>query len=513
MSDSPRSFPKEPVIERETEVDEELDALEGYVLNASLYKDGATRLKKTHDGSTVLIPQPSESPDDPLNWNAEKKFYTLAVIAFVAFLPDYTAGTGIVTVIPQSIEWDMQQYAVQHAVVGNIFTLGVSGIFTIVLSNYFGRLPVLLVFQCIALGTTAWAAAATSFTSFMTARVFMGFFASAAQGGGLLWIKDLFFFHEHPRQINAIEFPIILSPYLGPLITAFVTNGTGNWRWSFWICTILWAVGFLLILTLDETLYNRNIPPHEQVPRKSRWLRVLGIEQAKGLSQRSFTQSVVGPLVALTKVPVLLIVIYYFLNFAWVISVNTTISLWLTNFYGFTLKGLGFFYFFGITGVTIGWFVGHWLHDAVGYYYSRRHAGRIEPEARLIITYPATLLMAVSLLILGFAVQDHWHYMVLAVFAATQCVGIMVATTAVNAYLLDCYPEASGEVSAWVAIGRIWGGFMASYIQLPWVAEIGAAKVLGIQCAITAAAASVIVILQVYGKRIRTAQGRIVKKH
>ncbi|KAI9691534.1 MAG: hypothetical protein M1822_007605 [Bathelium mastoideum] len=513
MSDSPRSFPKELIVERDVEVDEETDALEGYVLDASLYRDGAARLKKTTDGSTVLIPQPSGSPDDPLNWSAGKKYYILAVIAFLAFLPDYTAGTGIVTVIPQSIQWNLQQYHVQQAVVGNIFTIGVSGIFTIVLSNYFGRLPILLIFQCIALGTTAWAAAATSFTSFMTARVLMGFFCSAAQGGGLLWIKDLFFFHEHPRQINAIEFPIILSPYFGPLITAFVTNGTGNWRWSFWICTILWAVGLLLIFTLDETLYDRSIPEHEQFTRRSRWLRVFGIEQARSRKQRSFRQSIVGPLVALTKIPVILIVIYYFLNFAWVISVNTTISLWLTNYYGFTLKNLGFFYFFGITGVTIGWFVGHWLHDAVGYYYSRRHAGCIEPEARLIITYPATLLMAVSLLILGFAVQHHWHYMVLALFAAAQCVGIMIATTAVNAYLLDCFPEASGEVSAWVSIGRIWGGFMASYIQLPWVGQIGAAKVLGIQTAITGAAAFLIAFLQVYGKRIRQAQGRIAKKH
>lgn len=86
----------------------------------------------------------------------------------------------------------------------------------------------------------------------------------------------------------------------------------------------------------------------------------------------------------------------------------------------------GFFYFFGITGVTIGWFVGHWLHDAIGRFYQKRHGGRIDAEARLIITYPATFILGLSILILGFAVQYHWHYMVLAVFASLQCVGIMV---------------------------------------------------------------------------------------
>ena len=99
------------------------------------------------------------------------------------------------------------------------------------------------------------------------------------------------------------------------------------------------------------------------------------------------------------------------------------------------------------------------MHDAFGRFYAKRHGGRIDPEARLTISYPATCIMVVSLIVIGLGIQNHWHYMVLAVFAAAQCCGIMISTTAVNAYLLDCYPGNSGEVSAWVSIGRIWGGF------------------------------------------------------
>jgi fucose permease len=79
--------------------------------------------------------------------------------------------------------------------------------------------------------------------------------------------------------------------------------------------------------------------------------------------------------------------------------------------------------------------------------------------------YPATVILGVSVLIIGLALQNHWHYMVLAVFAAAQAGGIMITTTAVNAYVLDCYPSAPGEMSAWVSCGRIFGGFMASWVQ------------------------------------------------
>lgn len=47
------------------------------------------------------------------------------------------------------------------------------------------------------------------------------------------------------------------------------------------------------------------------------------------------------PVVAITKFPVLVIMIYYFLNSAWVIGVNTTIGIWLSGIYGFSTEGIG----------------------------------------------------------------------------------------------------------------------------------------------------------------------------
>ena len=83
-------------------INEEKIAIEGYVVGADNYDD-SSNLKKTADGRIALIPQPSDSPDDPLNWLPAKKAITLAIIGFIAFLPDYTAGTGIVTLIPQAM--------------------------------------------------------------------------------------------------------------------------------------------------------------------------------------------------------------------------------------------------------------------------------------------------------------------------------------------------------------------------------------------------------------------------
>jgi MFS family permease len=233
-------------------------------------------------------------------------------------------------------EWGLSQETVQRAVVGNLFTIGACGLFVVPLASYFGRWPVTLVFQCVMLGTCAWSAAATSFRSYLAARIINGFFCSVGQGGALMWIKDLFFFHQHPQVINYVEFSIILSPYLGPLVSSFIVSSV-SWRWAFWVCTILAGFSLVAVFFLDETLFDRKNPP----PSRGSYIsRLIGVEQAKAPSEH-FIQCMARPVVAITKIPVLTILIYYFLNFAWVIGVNTTIGIWLTNFYQFSARGIG----------------------------------------------------------------------------------------------------------------------------------------------------------------------------
>lgn len=221
--------------------------------------------------------------------------------------------------------------------VGNLFTIGACGLFVVALAGFFGRLPITLFFQSVMVGTCVWSAAATSFDSYLAARIINGFFCSVGQGGALMWVKDLFFLHEHPRVINYIEFSVILSPYLGPLIASFIVSET-DWRWSFWLCTILACIGLLLVFLLDETLFDRRSPV---ISRGSYFIRLLGVQQAKGWKRRSLLRSFSRLLTTITKLPVLTILIYYFLNFAWVIGFNTTAAIWLTEEYGFSLRGLG----------------------------------------------------------------------------------------------------------------------------------------------------------------------------
>jgi hypothetical protein len=94
---------KPPVQSTSAGIDEDEEALEGYVVDPSRYPNNAAGLKTTPDGRYVLIPQPLDTPDDPLNWSSRKKWLIVWIMAYIAFLADYTGGTAIITVIPQSM--------------------------------------------------------------------------------------------------------------------------------------------------------------------------------------------------------------------------------------------------------------------------------------------------------------------------------------------------------------------------------------------------------------------------
>lgn len=126
---------------------EQENARDGYILDAGQLRSDLGTLKTAPDGHTLLIPQPTKDPNDPMNWSRIKKHIILFVISAIAFLPDYGSSLGAVTLIPQSKQWHLPEAIVQHNLVGNLFCLGAGGLFTVALSDYFGRAPILLFFQ------------------------------------------------------------------------------------------------------------------------------------------------------------------------------------------------------------------------------------------------------------------------------------------------------------------------------------------------------------------------------
>lgn len=319
-----------------------------------------------------------------------------------------------------------------------------------------------------------------------------------------MFVKDMFFFHEHARKINIWDGFVILSPYLGPFVTALVISRV-IWRWGFWIFTILTGVClFGIIVFGEETFYNRKIPRDQQPERGSRLAQLVGIAQWRTRrSRNSFKEAVMRPVKVILKPVVFLSSIYYFATFGWVVGINTTLALFVTPLYGFGPIQIGLFYFTPMIAVVLGQIAGHWLHDAIARYYTHKHHGRFEPEARLMAIWFSTPFMITGLVVIGFALQKPFPAAVLGVGWGLFVFGIMITTVALQAYVLGCYPEGSGEVAGWLNFARSMGGFAVSYFQIVWADAVGTESSFGTQAALCFAAFLFIPFMQWKGKAMR----------
>ena len=144
------------------------------------------------------------------------------------------------------------------------------------------------------------------------------------------------------RKINIWAGLIILSPYLGPLLAAFIIT-TQAWNWAFAVCAIMTALCLIaIVLLVDETYYDRRIPMASQPPCDSKLMRLTGVSQWRSRALRnSFAGAMLRPWILLSKVPVALASFHYMITFAWVVGINTTFSIFQGPLYSFGPKQIG----------------------------------------------------------------------------------------------------------------------------------------------------------------------------
>lgn len=202
------------------------------------------------------------------------------------------------------------------------------------------------------------------------------------------------------------------------------------------------------------------------------------------------------------------------MNIMWAVGINITSALLFETprdlgGYGFSVRSVGYLCFTPIVAVIIGELLGNWGNDWLAIRHVKRHGGLFKPEARLPAIYPALVLMVPGLVLIGQALRYHLHWVALVFGWGMYVGGYMILSVAITAYALDAYPTASGEVSALLTFSRIIGGFAVGYFQLNWGLSAGYDVSFGIQGAVVGASLIIVILLHVYGERLRATSGAL----
>ncbi|KAG6850295.1 hypothetical protein H0H93_015237 [Arthromyces matolae] len=134
----------------------------------------ASQLKLTKDGTKILWPQPTDSPDDPQNWSDRRKTIQLIIITLAAIVPDFDSGIGIAAIFALATQYNTTTFVINNLTSNwSIFLLGWGGLFAVMLMRRYGRLPILFWSQVLALGFLVGATFAPTLKTFTGASTFL----------------------------------------------------------------------------------------------------------------------------------------------------------------------------------------------------------------------------------------------------------------------------------------------------------------------------------------------------
>lgn len=149
----------------------------------------------------ILVPQPSDSPNDPLNWPLWRKDMILFILSFnAAVVGAYgpMLGPGFV---PVSKELGISINTLSQSTAWLILTIGLSVFLLNPVAKKYGRRPVFVVTACLMFAVSVWAAATTNYPSFLASRIVGGIGMAPYEVLVQATIRDLYFVHQRATRL------------------------------------------------------------------------------------------------------------------------------------------------------------------------------------------------------------------------------------------------------------------------------------------------------------------------
>ncbi|KAH8688315.1 major facilitator superfamily domain-containing protein [Ilyonectria robusta] len=462
----------------------------------------------------VLVPQPSNDPHDPLNWN--KKWKTITIIC--GSLLSFSLNLGPLANAPlfeaYIHEWGCSlAEAIQFTGIA-ILVLGFSNFIWVPMSTCFGRRPVMILSSLICAISSIWRARATSYGSFMGASVLNGIGAGPCETVMPQIIADMIFLHDRGKYQTLYFTTYFSSLMIGPIIAGAMADHHG-WR-SFW-----WWNTALLFFTcavnaffFPETRYHREMPaalPNQtagtEIEKQKSNEGTASIKE-EGEAERAAPATInptgehtwlsrgkpskkqfvpwgkyQGNLIRELWLPWYLH-FYPIVEFASFAVSFTACGFLLANLtqqqalspppYNFSPQSVGFTNFAILAGGLIGLFTSGPLSDWVSDYLTKRNNGVREPEMRLVTMIPYVFIMILGSVVVAVGYDYHWPWEAIVVIGYT-CLGIQVTSlpSIASTYAIDSYKPITGSMFVTITINKnVWGYGFSKYIT-PWAEKDG----------------------------------------
>ncbi|KAH7243730.1 major facilitator superfamily domain-containing protein [Fusarium redolens] len=493
--------------------------------NTSEQPSGTVFLEDSQDGMhTILVPSPSNSPNDPLNMSRIRKelyFLTLLFGACVtgALGPVLVPAFGIIS---QTFQTPLSNVALLNGSL--ILGLGVSSYFSSVISDLWGRRMIFILTSILLVVSNIWAAVSQGYESLLAARVFQGLAMGPCFSlAGTSCVNDVFFLHQRGRRVGLWNFAVIVSVNIAPVISGYLIVDMG-WRWAFWFLAVAFAVGLIMVVFfLPETKWDRDevissVAGNEKTSDEKAtpqdvetsvtpptWKKIVGVH-LQFASAKELLPSLVSPVLMLRHPVVIWGCIMWSITFTWVIVLGTVAD----QIFGappYSLDPTQVGLVIGIAplvGSALGTLTSGWISDLAAHYMSAFNGGLYEPEFRLVVIVPSAITMAVGAFGLGDAIEHAKSTMACCIFLALINFGVGAGCTGIVTYTNDVCMDRAGNAFGLAMLIKSSFAFGLTFMLNDFYATKGPMVFFSTWGGLTLGICLTTVPLYVFGKRIRS---------
>jgi MFS family permease len=484
------------------------------------------------DGDIVLQPQPSESPNDPLNWSRMRKESIMLILAFssgvtTALGPMVTPGIPLIAK-KYNVSLDM----VSSLIIGFLaFWIGFTTFFSAAGANIWGKRPFFIISTVVLLATNVWGYFTTSFVSLAVMRVIQGIASAPLETLVTSTVSDMYFVHQRGTRISVWGCMLACGVLLGQTIAGAIIENI-SFEATFGISAIIFIpILFGMYFLVVETTFNNNRPstttPKKVVSdEKSETLSYLDIDEPKEtyrqqlrlfrgrLNTESFWKNVWKPVPLIAYPAVLFSTIVYGSYFTWLLTISVlSVSIFSAPPYalGPAQVGLTNLPLLGVALIASP--LSGWSADFIAKFMARRNNGVFEPEFRLVLMIPATIFATIGFL--GFGMSTHQGLPIVwpIIFMSIHSLSVPFASTASLAYVIDCHPKDANQAFVTINFTKAVFTFAATTYANGWLMQVGPQGVFGTITGINLAICALTVPAYVFGKRFRSKVSMIRAKN
>ncbi|KAE9364603.1 MFS general substrate transporter [Stipitochalara longipes BDJ] len=413
------------------------------------------------------VPESTSTPDDPFlvnfsagleyidpkDWPARKKWLVTSVLSVTGF--NRIMVSTIMAPALSTIAQELHMSGTESVMSMSVYLLATAFGPLVIgpLSEVYGRKPVLHATNIWFLVWNIVCGFAHNKAELLAARFLAGFGASAiyALGGGVL--GDVWRPEQRGRSLGLYLLIPLLGAAVGPILGGFIVEGT-TWRWIFWSTSILQGVMIagsipFFFETHAPTILRKKAEHLRKITGDPRYYTEEDVLALGRSVSWVLMRSLSRPMRLLLFHPIVQVqaCLSAFSYGILYLVLSTFSDLYIKQYHESTSIS-GLHYIAICLGEIVGAEICGPLMDFVFNRMKRRANGVSKPEFHVPLMLPGAILTPIGLFMYGWAAQRQMQWIVVDIGAALLCFGMQFGGQAMQAYVIDSYPNHTSSASA-----------------------------------------------------------------